>query len=417
MADGMDMNAAFAAAVSNQREANASAANAEAEAVERLNKRYGDYVKQVEQASRRNEQLRRGLKDGTFSRHAAELNKVNKEYAQLQHQAKLQEMVAQHGRLGGVIRAHQNEFAAMKRAGVNAFGTVNNMAMSLMRSGLQGTVEGYRMEMAWTRLARQVAGIAIPAIDMVSKTVGRVATWFEKLSGNQQDVILKFGLMAMAAGPVLRIVSGIGAALAGAGAIAGSARVAAGLSAAGAGAAAGAAGGAAASGAGVSGGVAAAAGASRLGRAAGLVGKVGGALAVGDAVQNAIGGDYYNVLRSRGQSRIAAGLGALGGGFMNTISRPLKWLGATDKTYDEAFTEKYGTGAPAESGKRHRDPALNQTSLLELGSTAQLLQEEVLKVSMAREENDSEAITGIYEMMKTWHDSIVRAVAPPMSTG
>ena len=87
-------------------------------------------------------------------------------------------------------------------------------------------------------------------------------------------------------------------------------------------------------------------------------------------------GDYYARQRKEGRSVLGAGAAVVGTGL------GMLWNGITggkESTLDDA--EK----------KKHRDTALNQTSQLESGGTAQMIQEEVLKASANKSEEEARA--------------------------
>ena len=128
----------------------------------------------------RNQRLAMAVATGEVGRHAAGVAALSREYDSLQKQAKLQELVAVHGVWGGVMRNNADGLGRLKTVATVAYAGFVGLTAGLIRSGLQGTVEGYRLEMAWTRLGRQVAAIAIPAIDTLAKTIGSVAGWLEK---------------------------------------------------------------------------------------------------------------------------------------------------------------------------------------------------------------------------------------------
>lgn len=336
------------------------------------------YSKQVDAATKRTRELAASLRDGSYARHAGQMAVINREYARLQQTAKVTSLVAEHGRLGAAVRLNRAEYQTLGRAALYGVGGIAAMGFSLARAGLAGTVEGYRLEYAWTRLGRQVAGVAVPAVEKVSGAVGWAARQFETMNKRQQDNVLTFGLLAagaVAAAGAIRTVATIGgAAVAVVGGMRAAMGVGAGAAAAGglaAGGAAGAAGGGAA--AGVAGGAAAgAAGRGLLARGAGFAAKrLIPAAAVGYAAHEAATGGYYSDARGRGKNKFTAGASAVAGGIADTM---------TFGYYGRSQEEKR-SGAAADKARSQVTPL--QVATDEIGGAFQRIQEEVLKVTSA----------------------------------
>lgn len=426
MADATDGSAEFAAAIAameaGHKEAQ-TAADRHAARVRELNERYGRFAETVEKATKRNRDLAKSLADGSFARQANEVARLNREYVTLERQARLTTLVADHGKFGAVLRNNAREINTIRTAALGTVGAFTAMGVGLARSGLAGTVEGYKLEYAWLRLSRSVASIAVPAVDALSNHLGKAAGWFEQLNGSQQDTILKIGLLTagtLALGGALRTVVAVGgaaigilrgvaavsglSALAG-GAAAGGTTAVVGGAAAGAATAAGAGGAAAAGGAGLlarlgggAAGLGAVAGLGAAGAATGYgsevvglgaaygavsgyragtgalrgVARVAGPLAAGASVYEGATGGYYSRARSEGHSMFTSGLAALGGGALDTLT-----LGA----FGDYHRKKYGTGDAA-GGPRSEITPLRVASG-EAGMSHALIQEEVLKVTTA----------------------------------
>lgn len=403
----------------------------------------------------KNQQRAADLASGAFARHTREMARLSAEARKLDRREELAGLVATHGRWGAVLRSNAAELAFLGRTlgGVAGMGVA--LGVGLARSGLQGTVEGYRLEMQWTRLSRQLAAVAIPAVDMLARHVGQAADWFQSLSGTQQDNILKFGLItagALAFAGALRVVVAVGGAALGVvrgiaavgsmavagGALASAPVAAAGVAGAGGAAAAGAAGagaglagrlgmgaaavgmplaaGAIGGGLGLGGEFVGGAAAFGAGRAilggAGVRGAVGGAarlaapVAAGVAVGDAATGGFYSMLRREGHSMVGSGLGALGGGAFNLLTG-----GAfKDRLVSTGRMTGEDTGAAA-AGKKHRDVMPLQVAQEELGGAHFRIQEEFLKVSAAMADEaraKAEADKAATEAAKALKESIDR---------
>lgn len=388
-----------------------------------------------------NQVLAKDLASGTIARRAAETAQLRRETEELEKRARLTSLAAEHGRFGAVLRENAGQIQTLKTAALVGYGAIAGSVLGLVRAGLQGTVEGYRLEYAWTRLGRQAAGVAVPAVDKVSNTVGALAGKFERLSSSQQDTILNLGLLALAAGPVVGMaralaavggaavglgrgaaaVLGLRAAPAAGGGLAAAMRTAPGAAALAGAEAAGAVAGVAppagpgflagnpllagglllgggalanqAGGGGLGGAVAAGGAAYGFSGGGGLrgAGRVGLPLLVGSALADSFTERYYSMLRARGENKLFAGIGTLGGGLLNTL---------TFGSFADRLRETGQLPGP-EAGK-HRDVSPLQVGLDELGGGHQRIQEEVLKVTSAaaQEQRDREVVDQLREINK-----------------
>lgn len=318
----------------------------------------------------KNQQRAADLASGAFSKHAAAMGRLSAESRKLDQQESLAALVAQHGRFGGVIRHNAAQLSLLGRVAMGVTGMGVAMGVGLVRSGLQGTVQGYQLERAWTRLARQLAAIAIPAVEQLASWIGRLASWFQSLSGSQQDNILKFGLLAaggLALVGVLKTIITVGAA----------ARTV--LASVGASAGLGALGGTAVG----------AAGSRALGMALPVVGAATAAYALaessGDRLNPSEGpGDYYARKRAEGRSRLGA--------IASTAGTALGFVGRELFGGKESFVED------AKTGKKHRDVTPLQVAQDEAGGAHMRIQEELLKVTSDRTDAERELKESIDEL-------------------
>lgn len=331
--------------------------------------------------------LQASLRDGTFAQHARHLAAVGREYDRLNRTARLTTLVAQHGRLGAVLRENREELTRLGRIAAVGYGAAFATVAGLTRAGFQGTVEGYRLAFAWERLSMQLAGVFAPAVDKFAAALDGLTERLRSLNGDQQDTLMNMGLLAAGAVTVGGAIWGLGKILGAVGAVGATAFRVLGLGAGAAGAAASgaaAAAGAGAGGAGAAAGGAAAAGAAMglrgLGRLAMRVAGIGAAVNVGG---EALTGGHYSRLRARGNNQFVSVLGALGGGVLDTLT--LGAFGAHQREKDAAAAAAAATGsaAAANAPKPHRDVALMQTGFGEIGSSYFSIAEANLKATAA----------------------------------
>jgi hypothetical protein len=424
----------------------------------------------------KNSALKQDLGSGNFAAHAKALAEVNRESEKLNKQANLQQLVAEHGKLGGIIRHNAAEYQTLKGAAVGGYQQARGFISGMIGAGLAGSAEGYRLSVSWDRMAKQIAAIAIPAIDMLSRTIGRVAGWFERLNEGTQNWLLKWGTLFMAIGPVIGLLTRVYAIMKSiavlglamgrfgiAGLILGGAVLAGGAlsSMGGRGGKRKRTGAESSSGGGEStdeeegepsteGGIggfsgakitalgagygalrgamrAVPAGLTRLGAVVKGAGKIAAPLAALSMAYEAGTGGYYTeerrkhptILGSETLSKASAATAAAGGAFMDFLS-----FGAYGKAYRKRHPTVPEAGSPGEPesgtpGKRRDVTPLN-VGIMDAGGHYQTIQEEVLKFYAAREGavSHEKNTTDVWNMLKELVDWFkgVGSAPPPRGT-
>lgn len=84
-------------------------------------------------------------------------------------------------------------------------------------------------------------------------------------------------------------------------------------------------------------------------------GRLAGTVAAGAAVYEGVTGGYYESKRAQGNNKVVSGLATLGGGALDVLSQPLKWTRITEKTFGEAYREKYKNEIASGGGKTNAD--------------------------------------------------------------
>lgn len=172
-------------------------------------------------ASIRNQATAADLASGAYLRDARAISAVRREAEILNKQAGFQMMVAEHGQFGAVIKSNEQELRFLGSTAMGALNSVSGMSMGLMRAGLSGTAEGYRLSLAFERLGQSMAGIIVPVVNSISRGLGMVTGWFRSMTGDQQKWILGFTLAGAAMGPLIKMGSLLLTTFRGIGAIAG----------------------------------------------------------------------------------------------------------------------------------------------------------------------------------------------------
>lgn len=282
------------------------------------------------------------------------------------------------------LAAQAERLKTLRNVTIGAYAGMTGLAMGLVRSGLAGTVEGYRLEYAWTRLGRSLAAIALPAFERIADVIGDLAGWFEKLNGRQQDFIMKLGFVAIAAAPAiaaLRMLRLVGAAAAGAMALGSSALGMGGAAAGAASAGAGSAVGGAALAAG-----GAAAGGGLLARGAGTAARLATRVVLPAAVAYEVASEAfdddsrYNKARKRGRSMVGAAWESVTGNIVGESS--LVGAAATSRMDSKSKEEE----------KKRRDPQAMGFAQQEAGGAHMRIQEMLLQVSVAKAEENAKAM-------------------------
>lgn len=177
------------------------------------------FREKLEASSKAADGLKKALDSGTYKKVAQETAVVDRRLAGLNEQARKVDMEVQFGKKGAAIMlaserlgkfneklGHFNE-GAKKVGGVAAMGfaVLTGAVMGFVRAGLQGTVQGEMLQMRMQLLSREIAGIFLPVIDAVTSKIQSLVNWFRKLSGEKQNLILKF-VMGAAAGLAVAMV-------------------------------------------------------------------------------------------------------------------------------------------------------------------------------------------------------------------
>lgn len=90
-------------------------------------------------------------------------------------------------------QAWKESMAGMQRAATVAFAAASAGLAGFVRAGLQGTVQGERMNLAWKQLSQQLAAVFLPVVEAVTDKVQGLANWFKGLSANGQNAVMWVG--------------------------------------------------------------------------------------------------------------------------------------------------------------------------------------------------------------------------------
>ena len=133
--------------------------------------------------------LKKSLADGTYAKIANQLVNLRKKYADMKQAARMTDLIAEHGKVSGTIRYMQERLSSLTTAAGVGFGVLTGTTLAWVHAGMQGTIEAERLNLAWTYLSRSIASIFKPTIDAATDAIFRLGNWFNKLTGNQQELI------------------------------------------------------------------------------------------------------------------------------------------------------------------------------------------------------------------------------------
>lgn len=163
--------------------------------------------------------LRQAMEAGAYAKASQQFAAINAQLDTLRTQANKIDLQAKFGKVGAAVMQAKTQFdqfsgvatkavAIVAGTAATAFSILTGSIMGFVRAGLQGTVEGMRLQFAFQQLSREITGVFLPVIDKVTAWVQKLVGWFRSLTGSQQDMIMKFVLIAAA---VLAVVSVVGA--------------------------------------------------------------------------------------------------------------------------------------------------------------------------------------------------------------
>jgi hypothetical protein len=159
--------------------------------------RWVQMAAEVKQLTERNKQFEAVLNSGAYAKYARQMAAISAEYRGLQNAARLQDLIAQHGQLGGRVQYLSERYNEATRSAQTAFGVLSAGVLLWVRSGLQGTVEAERLSMAWQMLSREIASVFLPVIREFTSALLAVVDWFRNLDGEGQAVIRTVTLIAV----------------------------------------------------------------------------------------------------------------------------------------------------------------------------------------------------------------------------
>lgn len=153
------------------------------------------FAEKAQAAAQAIENLKAAVASGEYGKHAAEMARIAKESEGIQKGARYQELLAQFGQFGAVVRVAQGEFQKLAdkiNASKIALFAVTGSLMGFIHAGLQSTAEGAVLATQFQYISREIASIFLPTIQRVIGALQTVFNWFRSLTGAQQDSIRRW---------------------------------------------------------------------------------------------------------------------------------------------------------------------------------------------------------------------------------
>lgn len=309
--DATDGTEEFAKAIERMAEQDklaAEAAERRKKAARELRDLYGDFATAIDKASKRNADLMRSMRDGTFSRQAREMAELNRQYERLRREAELTARFV--NGMGGWLARNEKVMGAVGRVGSFAAGATLASGAGLVRQGFSGTVEEARLSRETKMLGRELAGAFIPVIDVTTRLTRSLRQFLEGLGPTGQNAVMAGGLAltGATAARFLGLGSAARALLTGGGTFAAAAATAGGSAVGGA-----------------AGGVAAAGAARGLGATLKGVARAVPYLGLGLTATDAATGGDYGRFRAAGKGRGAAFAASFGASLYDTYHYLAPW--------------------------------------------------------------------------------------------
>jgi hypothetical protein len=139
------------------------------------------------------------LKSGAYAERAGQMARLNTQLEKLKEKARVQDLIAQHGRLGAALVLAQERMVGFSRAAGIGFVALTGAVTGFTRAGLGGTVQANRLALEMQLISREVAGIFLPVVDKATDALIKVRDRMQKLTGTQQDSALKWAATAAGA--------------------------------------------------------------------------------------------------------------------------------------------------------------------------------------------------------------------------
>jgi hypothetical protein len=164
------------------------------------------YKKKLEDANKAADGLNKAISSGAYRQAAEQTQALNQRMAGLNEQARKIDLQTQFGKTGAALHLANEKLGqfnegAKRVAGPAAagFAILTGAILGFVRAGLAGTVEGNRLTYQFQMLSREIAGVFMPVIEGMMTKLAQAVAWFRTLSGEKQNLIMRFALASVAA--------------------------------------------------------------------------------------------------------------------------------------------------------------------------------------------------------------------------
>lgn len=164
------------------------------------------YKQKLDDANKSADGLNKALGSGAYRTAAEQTQALNNRMAGLNEQARRVDLEVQFGKAGAALHLANEKLAAFNEGAKRVAGPatagfvmLTGAILGFVRAGLAGTVQGEMLSFRMQMLSREIAGIFLPAISAVIDKLSQAVAWFRNLSGEKQNLIMKFALATVAA--------------------------------------------------------------------------------------------------------------------------------------------------------------------------------------------------------------------------
>lgn len=177
----------------------------EADGLEEVTEQTREFSRELTATEKRYADLARRINSPAFGRHAQQMAAVNRQYErakQLEQQmVRKADLQSRYGNIGGALAAWGERSGATglaARVGGIGAGAVTGLAAK----GLSGSAEMALLEQRMDRLAKAIAGAAVPAVERLTSWAEKLEDATRSMSGRQQQAVAGIGGAAIAGAAV-----------------------------------------------------------------------------------------------------------------------------------------------------------------------------------------------------------------------
>jgi hypothetical protein len=165
------------------------------------------FQKRLDETNKSAELLKKALDSGAYAKVSQQVAAANAQLDQLNARARQIDLEARFGKIGAMAilaKEKSGQLFDVIRQGVAlvagpaaiGFGILTGTIMGFVRAGLDGSVQGYRLNLMFSMLSKEIAGVFLPVVERVTDWIQSAVGWFQRLTGQQQAMLRVTTLVA-----------------------------------------------------------------------------------------------------------------------------------------------------------------------------------------------------------------------------